>query len=99
MRRRISGPQIQSVQAHEARLAAAIRVHGVKRILTFNDRDFARYSDVEAVHPLAVPTELDKDLGFLIWFSQSNGCTLTTQRFSLDNPENASFAAGVRRAG
>jgi hypothetical protein len=29
----------------DARLVAAIRVHGVKPILPFNDRDFARYSE------------------------------------------------------
>ena len=26
-------------------------VHGVKRILTFNTKDFARFGDIEAVHP------------------------------------------------
>jgi predicted nucleic acid-binding protein len=39
------------VHVHDARLAAAMRVHGVHRILTFNERDFARYPDVLAVHP------------------------------------------------
>jgi len=48
---------VSGVQVHDARLAAAMRVHGVKRILTFNDRDFARYADMEAIHPRAVPTE------------------------------------------
>ena len=41
---------------HDARIAAAMHVHGVKRILTFNTRDFARFSDIEAAHP----TELAK---------------------------------------
>jgi hypothetical protein len=31
-----------------------MRVHGVKRILTFNGKDFVRYTDVEAVHPRSV---------------------------------------------
>jgi predicted nucleic acid-binding protein len=48
---------VSGVQVHDARLAAAMRVHGVKRILTFNDRDFARYLDIEAIHPLAVATK------------------------------------------
>jgi predicted nucleic acid-binding protein len=39
------------VQVHDARLVAAMRVHSVKRILTFNDKDFARYTDIAAVHP------------------------------------------------
>ena len=39
------------VQVHDARLAAAMRVHGVKRILTFNTSDFARFPDLQAMHP------------------------------------------------
>jgi predicted nucleic acid-binding protein len=42
---------ISGVQVHDARLAAAMHVHGVKRILTFNTRDFARFTDIEAIHP------------------------------------------------
>ncbi len=48
---------VSGVQIHDARLAAAMRIHGVKRILTFNDRDFARYTDVAAIHSRAVPTK------------------------------------------
>ena len=42
------------VQVHDARLVAAMAVHGVSNILTLNDRDFARYSGIVAVHPRAV---------------------------------------------
>lgn len=42
---------VSGVQVHDAHLVAAMRVHGVKRILTFNTRDFARFVGVEAVHP------------------------------------------------
>jgi predicted nucleic acid-binding protein len=45
---------VSGVHVHDARLVATMRVHGVKRILTFNDRDFARYSDIEAMHPQAM---------------------------------------------
>jgi predicted nucleic acid-binding protein len=45
---------VSGVQVHDARLVAAMKVHSVKRILTFNDKDFARYNDIEAVHPRAV---------------------------------------------
>jgi predicted nucleic acid-binding protein len=45
---------ISGVQVHDARLVAAMRVQGVRRILTFNDRDFARYPGIEAVHPRMV---------------------------------------------
>jgi len=39
---------------HDARLAAAMRIHGVKRILTFNQGDVARFKDVEALLPANV---------------------------------------------
>jgi predicted nucleic acid-binding protein len=42
---------ISGVQVHDARLVAAMHVHGVKRILTFDTRDFARFTDIEAIHP------------------------------------------------
>jgi predicted nucleic acid-binding protein len=40
-------------QVYDARLVAAMRVHGVGRILTFNAADFARYG-IEVIHPSAV---------------------------------------------
>jgi predicted nucleic acid-binding protein len=42
---------ISGVQVHDARLVAAMNVHGVKRILTLNTRDFARFPSIEAIHP------------------------------------------------
>src|SRR5579863_7173251 len=39
---------VLGVQVHDARLVAAMHVYGVKRILTFNTKDFGRYADVEA---------------------------------------------------
>lgn len=48
---------VSGVQVHDARLAAAMRVHGIKRVLTFNQRDFARYPDIEAVHPRTLLAE------------------------------------------
>ncbi|MGA2050688.1 MAG: type II toxin-antitoxin system VapC family toxin [Terracidiphilus sp.] len=50
-RRLLVAHSISGVQVHDARLAAAMHVHGVKRILTFNTRDFARFIDIEASHP------------------------------------------------
>jgi predicted nucleic acid-binding protein len=44
-------------QVYDARLVAAMRVHGVQDILTFNDRDFTRYADIRAVQPLAIVTK------------------------------------------
>jgi predicted nucleic acid-binding protein len=45
---------VSGVQVHDARLVAAMRVHGVRRILTFNAQDFRRYTDIEAVLPQSV---------------------------------------------
>jgi len=45
---------VSGAHVHDARLVAAMRVHGVRRILTFNQKDFARYPDIEAIHPRAV---------------------------------------------
>jgi len=46
---------ISGVQVHDARLAAAMRIHGVKQLLTFNTRDFARFPDLQAIHPANNP--------------------------------------------
>lgn len=42
---------VSGVRVHDARLVAAMQVHGVKRILTFNEKDFARYLNIEAINP------------------------------------------------
>ncbi|MBY0514401.1 MAG: hypothetical protein K2P78_10870 [Gemmataceae bacterium] len=40
--------------AHDARLVAAMMVHGVTHFLTFNDADFRRFTPVTALNPNAV---------------------------------------------
>jgi predicted nucleic acid-binding protein len=50
-RRLLVAHGISGVQVHDARLVAAMRIHGVQLILTFNTRDFARFTGIEAVHP------------------------------------------------
>ncbi|MGA7929044.1 MAG: type II toxin-antitoxin system VapC family toxin [Candidatus Sulfotelmatobacter sp.] len=45
---------VSGVHVHDARLVAAMRVHGVGRILTFNEKDFVRYTDIEAVNPRTI---------------------------------------------
>lgn len=42
---------VLGVQVHDARLAAAMYVHGVSHILTLNVSDFSRFSGLIAVHP------------------------------------------------
>jgi len=44
---------VLGTKVHDTRLVAAMNVHGVKRILTFNTGDFARFA-VEAIDPAAL---------------------------------------------
>lgn len=50
-RRLVVAHSVAGVQVHDARLVAAMLVHGVAHLLTLNDRDFSRYTDVKAIHP------------------------------------------------
>lgn len=44
--------RVKGVQVHDARLVAAMLVHGIPNLLTLNVADFARYVGViKAVHP------------------------------------------------
>lgn len=46
--------QVSGKNAHDARLVAAMMVHGVSRILTFNVGDFQRYPGVTVLDPRQV---------------------------------------------
>ena len=43
--------QVSGVQVHDARLVAAMRVHGITHLLTLNRADFLRYRDINVVRP------------------------------------------------
>jgi predicted nucleic acid-binding protein len=43
--------QVSGKPAHDARLVAAMRVHGLTTILTFDKTGFSRYDSIEVVHP------------------------------------------------
>jgi predicted nucleic acid-binding protein len=45
---------VSGVQAHDARLIAAMKVYGITKILTFDVKDFARYPDIEVLDPATV---------------------------------------------
>jgi len=42
---------VSGVQVHDARLAAAMYVHGVRHILTLNVADFSRFVGLTPLHP------------------------------------------------
>jgi predicted nucleic acid-binding protein len=46
--------RVSGKSTHDARLVACMNAHGIGRILTFNVQDFARYAEIEALHPDAV---------------------------------------------
>jgi predicted nucleic acid-binding protein len=50
-RRLLVTHSISGVQVHDARLVAAMRVHSVTHLLTFNTADFRRYGDISVTHP------------------------------------------------
>lgn len=45
---------VSGVQVHDARLAAAMYVHGVSHTLTLNVADFSRFDGLAALHPDSV---------------------------------------------
>ena len=52
-KRIVSAHAVSGAKVHDARLVAVMKVQGVRRILTFNTGDFARF-DIETLHPSAV---------------------------------------------
>jgi predicted nucleic acid-binding protein len=45
------------INVHDARLVAAMLVHGITHILTFNTKDFARYLEIIAINPTKITSE------------------------------------------
>jgi len=56
-RRIIVEKWVSGVQVHDARLAAAMHVHGVSCILTLNIADFGRFGNILALHPKSLTLE------------------------------------------
>jgi len=50
-RRIVVRRSVRGVKVHDARLVAAMRVHSVENILTFNVQDFVRFDLVDPIHP------------------------------------------------
>lgn len=43
--------EVLGKQAHDARLVAAMSIHNLTHLLTFNDRDFKRFSEITVLNP------------------------------------------------
>jgi predicted nucleic acid-binding protein len=50
-RRLLVSHSISGTQVHDARLVASMLVHRIQNVLTFNIRDFGRFTGIQAVHP------------------------------------------------
>jgi predicted nucleic acid-binding protein len=50
-RRLVTKYSVMGVQVHDTRLVAAMLVHGITHLLTFNTSDFKRFSEITLVHP------------------------------------------------
>lgn len=50
----VNARSVSGKQVHDARLVAAMMVHGVTHLLTLNTADFTRYPEITAVHPRAL---------------------------------------------
>ena len=46
--------RVSGRNAHDARLVAAMHVHGIEKILTFNVKDFIRFGDITVLDPASV---------------------------------------------
>jgi len=44
------------VKVHDARIVAAMLVHGITHVLTLDEHDFVRYPGITAVHPRMLAT-------------------------------------------
>jgi predicted nucleic acid-binding protein len=45
---------VSGVQVHDAKIAASMKAHNIENLLTFNAKDFKRYSDIKAVEPINI---------------------------------------------
>jgi predicted nucleic acid-binding protein len=53
-RRLVETHSVSGKQVHDARVVAAMIVHGITHLLTLNTADFTRYKQITAVHPRAL---------------------------------------------
>jgi predicted nucleic acid-binding protein len=50
-RRLVVNYGVSGKKTHDARLVAAMAVHGMTQIVTYNTADFARFGGISAIHP------------------------------------------------
>jgi predicted nucleic acid-binding protein len=45
---------VSGIQVHDAKIVAAMKTHNIQNLLTFNAKDFKRYTDIKAVEPKTI---------------------------------------------
>ncbi|MEM7811348.1 MAG: type II toxin-antitoxin system VapC family toxin [Planctomycetota bacterium] len=53
----VKGHDVTGVNAYDTRVVAAMRLHDVSRILTFNEKDFRRYEGITVLEPETVAAD------------------------------------------
>jgi predicted nucleic acid-binding protein len=53
-RRLVLQHRVSGIQVHDARIVAAMTVHQVAKILTFDLDDFKRYENITVIHPTSI---------------------------------------------
>ena len=61
-RRLVRTVGVSGVQVHDARLVAAMHVHGIAHVLTFNTTDFSRFEEVAGITVVA-PSDVQTTSG------------------------------------
>ena len=55
-RRLVLAYDVSGTKVHDARIVAAMIVHGIRHILTLDGGDFERYTEIVTVPPQNIPT-------------------------------------------
>lgn len=50
-RKLVTSHNVSGKKSHDARLVAAMKLHGVSHVLTFNVDDFSRFAGIHVIHP------------------------------------------------
>jgi predicted nucleic acid-binding protein len=58
--RLVSVHSITGPEAHDTRVVAAMTVHGIENIVTFNVDDFGVYEGIHVIHPQQIRRDLEK---------------------------------------
>jgi predicted nucleic acid-binding protein len=60
-RRIVVVASVSGIQVHDARMVAAMRMHGIANLLTLNAKDFRRFSGINVLSPDEVLADLARD--------------------------------------